>query len=93
MVTKILKILVQEFPEAKSELKYRNTFEFVISVILSAQCTDKRVNQESPKLFAKWPTPKALAKANPKEVENRLSSHRLGNGSFPTDRNIQPRRR
>ncbi|MFC2075142.1 endonuclease III [Bdellovibrionota bacterium] len=67
--SKILKTLEKEFPEAKTSLKAKNPYEFLISVILSAQCTDKRVNQETPKLFSRWPNAKALAQAKPKEVE------------------------
>jgi len=67
--SKMLSILGREFPEAQSALKAKNHFEFLISVILSAQCTDKRVNQTTPALFLRWPDPKNLAVARPKDVE------------------------
>lgn len=55
-------------PNPKTELHYRNPFELVIAVILSAQCTDKRVNLVTPKLFEKFPTPEHLANASYAEV-------------------------
>ena len=50
-VQKIIDILSQEFPEPKSELNFNSPFELLVAVILSAQCTDKRVNSVTPKLF------------------------------------------
>ena len=67
--SKIIKILHQEFPDAKSALKSKNPFEFLVAVILSAQCTDERVNKTTPELFEKWPTPKQLASAKVSDVE------------------------
>lgn len=67
--SKIIKILQQEFPNAKSALKSQNPFEFLVAVILSAQCTDERVNKTTPGLFGKWPTPKHLASAKVSDVE------------------------
>ncbi len=58
---KILQILAKDFPNAKSELNFHNPFELIVAVILSAQCTDKRVNLVTPKLFEVAPTPDALA--------------------------------
>ena len=55
-------------PVAESELQYRNPFELLVAVMLSAQCTDKRVNMVTPALFAAYPTPEALASATPDEV-------------------------
>ncbi len=57
------------FPDSACELNFTNTFELLISVILSARCTDKRVNQITPNLFKIYPLPKDLAKANPEDVE------------------------
>ena len=48
-------------PEPETELRYRNSYELLVAVILSAQCTDKRVNLVTPPLFATFPTPQALA--------------------------------
>ena len=55
-------------PVAESELQYSNPFELLVAVMLSAQCTDKRVNMVTPALFAAYPTPEALAYATPDEV-------------------------
>ncbi|MCS6823395.1 MAG: endonuclease III [Cytophagaceae bacterium] len=58
----------QHMPEAKTELIYNNPYELLVAVILSAQCTDKRVNMVTPELFKKYPTVYDLAKATPEEV-------------------------
>ena len=55
-------------PEAKTELHYANAFELVVAVILSAQCTDKRVNMIVPALMERYPTPEAMAQATPEEI-------------------------
>ena len=57
------------FPDAKCELEFNNPYTLLVSVILSAQCTDKRVNMVTPKLFEKYPTVFDLAKANQGDVE------------------------
>ena len=55
-------------PQAETELHYNNPFELLIAVILSAQCTDIRINQVTPKLFERYPTPESLANSTPEEV-------------------------
>ena len=55
-------------PVAESELNYGNPFELLVAVILSAQCTDKRVNLTTPALFAAYPTAEAMAKATAEEI-------------------------
>ncbi|MDB5012985.1 MAG: nth, partial [Daejeonella sp.] len=55
-------------PEAVTELNYSNPYELLVAVILSAQCTDKRINQITPKLFERFPSPKDLAESTPEEV-------------------------
>lgn len=55
-------------PEAETELKYSNPYELLVAVILSAQCTDKRINQITPALFERFPTPQELCNSNPEEV-------------------------
>jgi len=55
-------------PEAETELKYRDPFELIVAVILSAQCTDKRVNMITPALIKKYPEPAAMAKATQGEI-------------------------
>ena len=61
-------------PNAKIELGYRTPLELLISVILSAQCTDKRVNMVTPALFARYPTAQAYAKASPEELESMIKT-------------------
>lgn len=58
-----------EYPEARCELDHRNPYELLAATILSAQCTDVRVNQVTPALFRRYPTPEDLAVADPEEVE------------------------
>src|ERR1700754_121815 len=55
-------------PDAETELHYGNPFQLLMAVILSAQCTDKRINQVTPALFERFPTPGSLAASNPDEV-------------------------
>jgi endonuclease-3 len=71
---KILDVLETAHPEATCALHYRNPFELVSATILSAQCTDERVNQVTPALFARYPTAPALAKARPEDVEEIIRS-------------------
>lgn len=66
--------LSEAYGSAKTELTYKNPYELVIAVILSAQCTDARVNLTTPALFEKYPTAKALAKASQKDVEKIIHS-------------------
>lgn len=68
-VRAILKGLDEAYPNATCELKHENAFQLLIATILSAQCTDAVVNTVTPVLFAKYPTPKDLAYANPAEIE------------------------
>ncbi|MFA6188833.1 MAG: endonuclease III [Sulfuricurvum sp.] len=66
--------LVQRYDDAVTELTYRNVYELVIAVALSAQCTDKRVNLITPALFKAYPTAYDLAKADIKDVKNLLQT-------------------
>ncbi|MEU3480207.1 endonuclease III [Streptomyces sp. NPDC033753] len=66
---KINRELAEVFPYAHPELDFRNPFELLVATVLSAQTTDLRVNQTTPALFAKYPTPEDLAAAVPEEVE------------------------
>ena len=52
----------QHMPVAETELHYTNSFELLVAIVLSAQCTDKRVNLTTPALFKSFPTPQAMAK-------------------------------
>jgi endonuclease-3 len=71
---RILDILEETHPEARCALDYRNPFELSVATILSAQCTDERVNQVTPLLFERFPTARALAEADPAEVEPLIRS-------------------
>jgi endonuclease-3 len=64
----IIAYFQQAMPVAESELTYSNPFELLVAVILSAQCTDKRVNLTTPALFAAYPTPEAMAEATAEEI-------------------------
>lgn len=55
-------------PVAETELQYANAFELLVAVVLSAQCTDKRVNMTTPALFAAYPTPLAMSEASEEEI-------------------------
>ncbi|WP_426490208.1 endonuclease III [Hymenobacter sp. 102] len=56
------------FPEPETELHYRNPYELIVAVVLSAQCTDKRVNQVMPALLEQFPTPEQLAAATAEDI-------------------------
>ena len=66
---RILSELERLYPDAKPALQFRNPFELLVAVILSAQCTDVKVNAVTPALFAAYPDAPALAAADPLEVE------------------------
>ncbi len=66
--------LALEYPEAVCELDHTNAFELLAATILSAQCTDARVNLVTPALFARYPDPVTLAHANPVELEEIIRS-------------------
>jgi endonuclease-3 len=70
----ILDILEKAHPEAECALHRDNPFQLVIATILSAQCTDERVNMVTPHLFRRFPTPDAMSKAAPAEVEDIIRS-------------------
>lgn len=61
-------------PTAESELNYRNPFELLVAVVLSAQCTDRRVNLTTPQLFEAYPTPHDMAKASVEEIYEIIKS-------------------
>jgi endonuclease III len=68
-VAAILRKLDEAYPNAVCELNHENAFQLLIATILSAQCTDVRVNQVTATLFKKYPTPEAFARANPSDLE------------------------
>ncbi len=63
------RLLVPRYPDAEPLLAYRNCFELLCAVVLSAQCTDDMVNKVTPSLFARWPDAAAMAAADPGELE------------------------
>jgi endonuclease-3 len=69
-----LAILERTYPHAVTALEYHNEFQLLVAVILSAQCTDARVNLTTPTLFARYPTPEKLARAKPADVEKIIKS-------------------
>ena len=71
---KIKKHFLLAYPNPKTELKYSNLYELLVSVMLSAQCTDKRVNLITPALFASFPTPVHLAQAPLDEIKELIKS-------------------
>lgn len=70
----IFNILKQRFPKLVCELNFENHYQLIVAVILSAQCTDKRVNQVTPQLFAKYPNVKELANADIEELKDIIRS-------------------
>lgn len=68
-IGEIVRRLRETYPDAHCELDHSNAFELLVATILSAQCTDERVNQVTPVLFARYPTPAALAAADRAEIE------------------------
>lgn len=64
----------ENMPAAESELHFDNPFQLLVAVILSAQCTDKRVNMHTPEIFRKYPTPEILADASFEDVFNDIKS-------------------
>lgn len=68
-------------PNAKSELHFDSPFQLIVAVVLSAQCTDKRVNMHTPAIFKRFPTPQSLADASVEEIYSYISSI-----SFPNNK-------
>lgn len=71
---KIVAYLKRAYPVPKSELKYTTPFQFLVAVIMSAQCTDKVVNRVTDRLFKKYKTPLDFARAKPQDFEREISS-------------------
>jgi endonuclease-3 len=71
---RMLAKLGAQHPNADTELNYSNPYELLVATILSAQCTDERVNQVTPALFKRYPDPRALAKATTGELEPQIQS-------------------
>ena len=73
-VEQIIALLRATYPEAECALVHRNAWELLVSTILSAQCTDKRVNMVTPALFARFPTVEAFASASREDLETAIRS-------------------
>jgi endonuclease-3 len=71
---RIIGILRTLYPDASCALHHRNAYELLVATILSAQCTDVRVNMVTPALFKKYPTPHAMAAASPTDLEKLIQS-------------------
>ena len=71
---RIIQALSGQHPNADTELHYSNPYELLVATILSAQCTDERVNQVTPALFARYPDAKTLARATSAELEPQIQS-------------------
>lgn len=70
----VIQYFEDSMPIAETELEYGNPFELIVAVILSAQCTDKRVNQITPELLKRFPTPQKMAATEPAEVFDYIRS-------------------
>ncbi len=70
----VIEYFEQTMPAPETELHYNNPFELLVAVILSAQCTDKRVNTITPDLLRRYPTPEKMAAAHPEEVFDYIKS-------------------
>lgn len=70
----VIQYFQKEMPVAETELEYKNPFDLIVAVILSAQCTDKRVNQITPELLKRFPTPQKMAEVDPAEVLEYIKS-------------------
>ncbi|MBA3761960.1 MAG: endonuclease III [Chthoniobacterales bacterium] len=73
-VTQLVEVLPEVYPGAHCELDFANPLQLLIATILSAQCTDKRVNTVTPKLFARYPDAKAYARASQEVLETEIRS-------------------
>ena len=77
----VIDFFLSEFPEPETELHYKNPFQLLVAVILSAQCTDKRVNQVTPALFKAFPSAKAMSASSPEQIFSLIKSI-----SFPNNK-------
>lgn len=71
-IDRILEILAETYPDARCALNFNTPFELLVATILSAQCTDKRVNQVTARLFPRWNTPEAFASLRQEELEEAI---------------------
>ena len=74
LYTYVLDYFRQLHPEVTTELEFGSVFQLLVAVVLSAQCTDKRINQVTPALFSRYPTAQAMAQAEVDDVLQLISS-------------------
>ena len=74
LFTQVLDYFEKTMDATETELNFRNNFELIVAVVLSAQCTDKRINQVTPPLFKDYPTPAAMALATPETIFEYIKS-------------------
>jgi endonuclease-3 len=70
----IYRQLSKSYPNVRCELDYKDAFQLLVATVLSAQCTDKRVNQTTPALFKKYPNPQKMAKADLRDIQKLVKS-------------------
>jgi endonuclease-3 len=70
----IVRLLKKQYPDAKCALNYENPLQLLVATVLSAQCTDVRVNMVTPALFARYPKAESFANAEPRELEEAIKS-------------------
>jgi endonuclease-3 len=73
-MAEVLRTLDRLYPEAECSLAFETPFQLLVAVMLSAQCTDERVNRVTPALFARFATPQAMAAADLKDIEHEIRS-------------------
>lgn len=73
-IEQIKQLFLEHYKDAKTELHYRNLYELLVAVMLSAQCTDKRVNLVTPALFEKYPDVQSLSQANVEDIKTIIKS-------------------
>ncbi len=81
---RINRLLAAEYPDARCELDYRSPFQLLVATVLSAQCTDVRVNQVTPALFAAFPDAAAMAAAPREPPRGRSSAPRASSARRPS---------
>ncbi len=74
LFAQVLDFFERTMDATETELDFRNNFELVVAVVLSAQCTDKRINQVTPRLFQDFPTPEAMAQTTPEVIFDYIKS-------------------
>jgi len=90
-IQEIHQLFIEKYSDAVTELEYKNAYELVIAVALSAQCTDKRVNIITPALFEKYPTVELLASSNLDDIKKLIKSCSFFNNKAKNIQNMAKR--